>query len=276
VPPSEDARRATAGGDPLTRRLVIRPGALGDFVVSIPALETLAPSEIWCTLENVPLAKTIAPCASPISGAGLDLLELGLAPEPLFERLRGFDEIISWYGSNRTEFREAVGAMPFRFLPALPPEGESVHAVDFYLAQVGGKPGASPRLALPPVKSRDFAAIHPFSGSFFKNWPLESFQAVAASLPLPVEWCAGPEEVLPGARRFESRFDLARWLMEARCYLGNDSGVSHLAAAVGTPVVALFGPTAPGVWSPRGRRVTILDQRQIRVEQVTAAVLDCL
>ena len=38
-------------------------------------------------------------------------------------------------------------------------------------------------------------------------------------------------------------------------YIGNDSGITHLAAAVGTPVLALFGPTDPEVWAPRGPHV---------------------
>jgi ADP-heptose:LPS heptosyltransferase len=46
----------------------------------------------------------------------------------------------------------------------------------------------------------------------------------------------------------------------ARCsaYLGNDSGITHLAGLAGAPVVALFGPTDPAVWGPRGARVTTL------------------
>jgi ADP-heptose:LPS heptosyltransferase len=51
---------------------------------------------------------------------------------------------------------------------------------------------------------------------------------------------------------------LAAALAEAGLFLGNDSGVSHLAAAVGTPTVALFGPTDPTVWSPIGPRVTVV------------------
>jgi len=46
---------------------------------------------------------------------------------------------------------------------------------------------------------------------------------------------------------------LARWLAAASVYIGNDSGISHLAAACGAPVIALFGPTNPRVWAPRGR-----------------------
>jgi heptosyltransferase III len=51
---------------------------------------------------------------------------------------------------------------------------------------------------------------------------------------------------------------LAALLSLSGCYLGNDSGVTHLAAAAGAPVVALFGPTDPAVWGPRGRKVTVL------------------
>jgi ADP-heptose:LPS heptosyltransferase len=40
-------------------------------------------------------------------------------------------------------------------------------------------------------------------------------------------------------------------------YIGNDSGITHLAAAVGTPVLALFGPTNPEVWAPRGPHVRV-------------------
>jgi len=44
-------------------------------------------------------------------------------------------------------------------------------------------------------------------------------------------------------------------------YLGNDSGITHLAAAVGVPTVALFGPSDPRQWAPRGRRVTVISRQ---------------
>jgi ADP-heptose:LPS heptosyltransferase len=51
---------------------------------------------------------------------------------------------------------------------------------------------------------------------------------------------------------------LAALLRRGKCFIGNDSGITHLAAAVGTPSIALFGPTDPGVWGPRGENVSII------------------
>jgi hypothetical protein len=168
--------------------------------------------------------------------------------------LRGFDEIISWAGSNNDDLRERAAALglPFRFLRALPPQGAACHAVDYYLDQVGAPPGATPALPV-PRRNAGYAVIHPFSGSARKNWPLEQFQQVAARLDCPVHWCAGPEEALPGAVRLETLAELIPWLAQAAVYLGNDSGISHVAAACQVPVVAVFGPTDPRVWAPRGR-----------------------
>jgi ADP-heptose:LPS heptosyltransferase len=234
------------------RRLIIRPGAIGDAVVSLPAVAHLCRGvepTIWCPTQNAPIFQHLAPVQS-IAATGFDLLEW---PAPLIQRLRGFHDIVSWSGANNPAIRERASALglPFRFLRALPPEGESRHAVDYYLDQAGAPAGAVPSL---PVSSRPagFAVIHPFSGSPRKNWPLAHFQSVAAQLPCPVQWCAGPEEPLPGAVRFETLDQLIPWLAQAAVYLGNDSGISHLAAACGVPVIAVFGPTDPHVWAPRG------------------------
>jgi len=73
-----------------------------------------------------------------------------------------------------------------------------------------------------------------------------------------VRWCAGPEEALEDSVRFDDLYELAGWLASARLYIGNDSGVTHLAAAVGTPVIAIFTATNPAVWGPRGEHVRIV------------------
>lgn len=231
------------------RRLVVRPGAIGDAVVSLPAVAHLEPTEIWCPAQNVAVFAHLAPARSLVA-EGLDSLTL---PARTLERLAAFDEIVSWYAAARPDFHAQVRHLPFRFLPALPPALAHQHAADFYLHQVGAQPGAVPVIPV-AANPAGFAVIHPFSGSAKKNWPLASFRAVAANLAphLPVHWCAGPEEPLDDAVRFPSLDALIPWLASASVYIGNDSGISHLAAACGVPVVALFGPTDPRVWAPRG------------------------
>lgn len=271
------------------RRLVIRPGAIGDTIVSLPALERLCSrdlgvelAEIWAPERSLPLLRHIAPVRS-FRAVQLDLLEID-PPQALIERLRHFDEIVSWYGAAREEFRAALQstAAGFRLFQALPPQGTGCHAVDFYLRQVGYDVDASspiaPRLPVMPQTdqaARRFIAIHPFSGSPRKNWDLDSFRAAAGQLEeasgLPVEWCAGPEEELRGAQRFEGLERLIRWLSDAALYVGNDSGISHLAAACGVPTVAIFKVTDAAVWSPRGPYVAVLDNPDVR-EVVTSSL----
>jgi hypothetical protein len=269
------------------RRLAIRPGGIGDFIVSLPALECLNPSrdrkgvdglnlksddyEVWTRSETVPLVRFTDRVRS-IASTGLDLLSVSDAPERLIEELRSFDSIVSWYGANRPEFREEVArlGLPFTFFPALPPEGAGKPASDFYLDQVRtlGEcvSDGTPRIrgleacAARDGDEEDFVVIHPFSGSERKNWPLENFGQLARRLGIAtkVYWCYGPEDPPDDdAVRIENLFELACWLSKASLFVGNDSGITHLAAAVGTPVLAFFGPTDPAVWAPRGAEVRI-------------------
>ncbi len=252
------------------RRLVIRPGAIGDLIVSLPALECLRSDylEVWVATANVPLVR-FANRVRGIASTSLDLLGVTEPPPQLLDALHGFDSIVSWYGANRPEFRELTQSLglPFTFLRALPEHGSKVHATEFYLDQVRAiancESDGIPRIAC-PAEPGNFAVIHPFSGSPRKNWPLEKFQSVARNLErlMPVHWCSGPEDpqlplVADRAVQIADLYELACWLACARLYIGNDSGITHLAAAVGTPVLALFGPTDPDVWAPRGPHVRV-------------------
>lgn len=110
-----------------------------------------------------------------------------------------------------------------------------------------------------------FLALHPGSGSPRKNWPVERFAALADALAPqePFALIDGPADRAVSARlasiarravpvRDRSVSFVAALLRRARLCVGNDSGISHLAAAVGTPTLALFGPTDPVVWGPVG------------------------
>jgi ADP-heptose:LPS heptosyltransferase len=232
-------------------RLLIRPGAIGDVILSLPALEAAKAeyTEVWTPRETLPLIR-FADKKLAIADTGLDLV--GVVEGAKAPVLDTFDSIYSWYGANRPEFREAVRHLPFTFFPALPPF-----------------PGGIPRIDVPPAPRQDFGVIHPFASSPAKRWPMENFRAVAKALGMPVQWCAGPEETLEGAVRFRDLYQLACWLSRARLYVGNDSGISHLAAAVGTPMVAIFISTDPAVWAPRGEKVTVL--KNPRVDEVVKA-----
>jgi heptosyltransferase-3 len=234
------------------RRLLIRPGAIGDVILSLPAMEAARAgyTEVWAPRPVLPLIR-FANRVRAIADTGLDLV--GVVPGARVAELDQFDSIHSWYGTNRPEFRDAVSHLPFEFFPALPP------------------PPGIPRIATPPAQVEDFVIIHPFASSPAKRWPLENFRAVAQQIGKPVRWCAGPEEQLADAVRIADLFELACWIATARLYIGNDSGITHLAAAVGTPVIAIFISTDPKVWAPRGDRVTVLVNPSVATAMRAAA-----
>jgi len=191
-------------------------------------------TEVWISRPVAPLV-LFADHVRALADTGIDLAGLpGLQVPPALD---SFDRIHSWYGTQREDFRAAVAHLPFTFYPALPT----------------APPSGVPRIALSGSR-HDAVILHPFSGSAQKNWPLGHFRELASQLP-NVEWTCGPEDRLDGARQFSGLADLARWLSGARLYIGNDSGITHLAAAVDTPTLALFGPTDPAIWCPAGRHV---------------------
>ena len=231
---------------------MIRPGAIGDVILSLPALEAARSeyTEVWAP-RNVLRLVRFADRTRAIADTGLDWI--GVREGVGLGALEGFDSIYSWYGAARPEFREALSHLPVQFFPALPPPVEGV-----------------PRIAVPDAPAEDFVAVHPFASSVAKRWPMENFREVAARLAPPVKWIAGPEEALDDAVRFDDLYELACWIARARAFVGNDSGIAHLAAAVGTPVVAIFQVSDPKVWAPRGRHVRVLERPS--VEEVAAAV----
>jgi ADP-heptose:LPS heptosyltransferase len=117
--------------------------------------------------------------------------------------------------------------------------------------------------------------LHPGSGSRRKVWPLERFTALAQTLEeragARILVILGPAEGVEARTAFEgagpkapvfvkglSILDLASVLAEGRLLVGNDSGVSHLAASLGLTTVAVFGPTDPGLWAPRSERAVVV------------------
>jgi heptosyltransferase III len=130
--------------------------------------------------------------------------------------------------------------------------------------------------------------VHPGSGSPAKNWPVERYAEVIRRLQSKGREVAGimgeadaaeaavlAREV-PGLPVLEglALTELAETLAECAAFLGNDSGITHLAAAVGLPVVALFGPSDAGTWAPRGRGgVKVLRAPEGELERLTVSAV---
>jgi hypothetical protein len=226
-------------------------------------------TEIWTAECNLPLAG-FADARRTIISTGLD--RYGVLP---VERLSQFDSIVSWYGSNRLEFRELTrnANLPFTFHRAIPAEGSELHAVDYYAAQVGAPAGLIPEIQLAAVEKHGAIVLHPFASNLAKRWPGALTFAFPGRKLIKLR---GPEESLPGALFIPDLLDLAYFLAGARAYIGNDSGITHLAAALGIPTVALFGPTNPAIWGPRGKHVRILNEPKLQIphEAVIEALRD--
>jgi ADP-heptose:LPS heptosyltransferase len=120
---------------------------------------------------------------------------------------------------------------------------------------------------------RMVVAVHPGSGSRQKCWPVERFAGLLNRLrrmEAQIIIVSGPadKEIV---ERLKAKVNddfplvdhlslpkLAAVLKQCNLFIGNDSGITHLAAAVGVRTLAIFGPTDPKIWGPRGELVKIL------------------
>lgn len=223
----------------------------------------------------------------------------GLAPE-LRAELAGFDLALV-YSRNRSLAR-GLGSVVPRVVDHDPTPPPGAGHASRWLAlpiETEGVPLAEPvPLCVPsPVEDAEaarwreqlppsFLAVHPGSGSAFKNWPADRFAHLAEALSGDRPWLLveGPAEhsaaspIEAGAairaRNLDPRV-LGAVLRHAGLFVGNDSGASHLAAAWGAPTLALFGPTDPAVWAPIGPRVRVLRSPTAAMDGLeTARVLE--
>jgi ADP-heptose:LPS heptosyltransferase len=124
------------------------------------------------------------------------------------------------------------------------------------------------------VPSDRIALCHPGSGGLAKCCPLEALERFRSTLNdegWTTAWMIGPDEMErfgdAYARRlatsapviFEESVERAADLVcGAQLFVGNDAGMTHVAALAGVRTIALFGPTDARVWRPLGPRVQVV------------------
>ena len=312
--------------------LVIRGGAIGDFILTLPVFAALREQFPQTCLEvlGYPHIAQLAFAGGFVNGmrsiearalAGFFARNGTLDPR-LSEYFAGFAVVISYLYDPDEIFRANIArCSKAQFIAGLhrPDEKSNVHATEVFLkplerlAIFGAD--AVPRLRIPadrsgPIPSGNgpFApagltppkdaselgiALHPGSGSEKKNWPEVKWSELIRRLVDRTKWnffLAGGEAegerlnrlarfIPPGRLRIAQSLplvDLTALLQQCHLFVGHDSGISHLAAAVGLSGLALWGHTNPAIWHPRSDRITILRSQdglaQLEVESVLVAL----
>ena len=267
--------------------LMVRGGALGDVILTVPAMVA----------------------------AGIDTIVAGsaasfLADTGLVSRAFRMDDprLVSLFGTLDDAAWRLLGApdraivFSGRVAPQLiargcqaachdPTPAEGVHQAVHFLRAVGVADVDDPQTIPPPIAipqswradaarwrvNPGAALLLPGSGGLRKCWPASCFRKLGLALVAlgqqvvvalgPAELDRGPfPAAFQGLRVLEgpSLTDLASLAAEASVVIGNDAGTTHLAAAVGASrVVALFGPTDPRRWRPLGPAVQVIHRPQL-------------
>lgn len=252
--------------------LVVHLGGIGDLLLTAPAIARLGetgPVDAAGRPERLALLVHAGLVRKAYSMDSMDLASAFTGPSATLRAfLRQYDRAVVWMrdAEGACDGFRAAGVADVRAFPGLPPAGWDRHASAYYLERLGYDTGPPLRLMFAPPAPVHDVVIHPGSGGRAKNWPMDRFVDVADMLRRAgreVTWCAGPAEEalrLPEAEvlRCETLLALARHLAGSAAYLGNDSGVSHLAAACGVRCAVVFGPTDARVWAPRGADVRVV------------------
>jgi ADP-heptose:LPS heptosyltransferase len=256
------------------RVVVLRALGLGDLLTAVPALRAIRRAHP-CAHVALAAPRVLAPLVDLVGGVDEVVDTAPLAP--LDPSLSGADLAVNLHGRGPQSTALLRASRPRR-LVSYGLEGGPVWRADEHevrrwcrLLAESGIPADPAELDVaapsdpPPV--RGAVVVHPGAAYGSRRWPAERWGAVAGALPGPVVVTAGPGEeplaasvaahaglppdaVLSGL----SLRQLAGLVASARLLLSPDTGVAHLATAVGTPSVVLFGPVDPARWGPPAER----------------------
>jgi glycosyl transferase family 9 (putative heptosyltransferase) len=294
--------------------LAIHPGALGDILLAVPALRALRAQAGQVVLAAQPrigaLLQTLGVIDRHVAFDSLGLDALFVNDASRAPRLPAASRVVCWFGARDATFARRLTALAPGAVVAPPaPAGGTVweHLLGTVDAGGSGCEAIEPTEALRSLGLETMLSaradgpspwlvVHPGAGSAAKCWPAEAFARVvtrlAAGARMNVLVHQGPADggAVAALRRHLGAGVV--WLVEpglpalagvlahARAYLGNDSGVSHLAAALGVPGLVLFDPRNlpwrpwwPGIGV---RPVTLTETREADVAGVLEDMAPCL
>ena len=273
--------------------LIIRGGAIGDFILTLPVFTALRAHLPKASLHVLGyrhiaqlavvggLAEDVRPIdARPL--AGFFARKGDLAPE-LQEYFAGFAVIVSYLYDPDGIFEANIArCSKAQFIagPHRPDDCAGLHATEVFLKPLERlavfDADTLPRLGLNhPSPSLNQLAVHPGSGSERKNWPEPHWAALLERLIHETDarlLLVGGEAEGDRLERLASRLpservdlavrvpltELAQRLTSCRAFAGHDSGITHLAGALGVPGLVLWGETVREVWAPRNPCMNIL------------------
>ena len=281
----------------MNRFLIIYPGALGDTLLTRPVLFYLKKQFPNCQIDYVGNPEYLQLLENEINKIydfqSYQLLSLFSQKSELDAKTRSWLEtynyIIFWSSLKDQLIQTKLNSLKnvkFIYQSIKPPTDYKKHQTIFSLKTIEAF-GISieensqeliRKLILKPTSEKEnLILIHPGSGSKEKNLLLEFYTQVKKEIKkktgFETIFILGPaeqhylEEIQKGQLEFVipgNVLELKEVLGKAKYYLGNDSGVTHLATQLGLPTIAIFSSTNPIVWSPIGKKVLIVhNQKEI-------------
>ena len=248
------------------RVLVLRALGLGDLLTAVPALRGLRRAHPGARVTLAAPA-WLAPVV-PLLDA-VDELVATAPLAPLDPALHGADLAVNLHGRGPQSTALLAATRPGRLVAYGDTWREEEHEVARWcrlLAEHGIPADPADLDISPPAGPPAYAGavvVHPGSAAASRRWPVERWAEVARRLPGRVVVTAGPGEQERAAEVAALAGlppdavvtglplpDLAGLVAGARLLLASDTGVAHLATAVRTPSVVLFGPVPPAWWGP--------------------------
>ncbi len=301
--------------DSARRVLVIFPGALGDFICVMPAIEAIAARYRGASIElmaraelaRLAVGRTVVARGYSIDApqAGALFSDTGDASRQAREFFGGYERIYSFFASSDARFRTRLvaatgGEVSFHPFRPIYDGSSEPHIAASYLRSIGAADApmrprieatvddmqaASDAISSVRCDPSNLIAIFPGSGSMRKNWPVDKFATLGKMLAgtSGVVFILGPAESAIEQRLRQRNLPVLKDLdlgtvagiaRLASGFVGNDSGVSHLAAAVGAPGVVIFGPGDSARWHPLGK-IAVLARGEIDTiepDEVAAAL----